>query len=98
MTRVERGGSTHTTEYTTEYGTRQYGTVWTIVDRIMDRRPDARHGFLYKVRWQGYGAAHDTWEPPGHFNKASLSLIEDYNKLHPLPKPVPIAAALLRKE
>jgi hypothetical protein len=34
---------------------------------------------LYRVRWQGYGSEHDTWEPTSSFLSRGVgSLVEDY--------------------
>jgi hypothetical protein len=38
------------------------------VEKILDHEFDAQTGkYRFLVRWTGYSAAHDTWEPPEHF-------------------------------
>jgi len=39
------------------------------IDALIDRRPAGR-GFKYRVRWSGYGADADTWEPRSRLPRA----------------------------
>ena len=46
-----------------------------IVDHARD--PDNSKQFLFRVRWLGYSAEHDTWEPEANLTTCK-QLIEDY--------------------
>ncbi|KAI7873432.1 hypothetical protein K492DRAFT_112542, partial [Lichtheimia hyalospora FSU 10163] len=41
------------------------------VEAIVDHKSH-KDNFLYRVRWAGYDAEDDTWEPPEHFNDTSV--------------------------
>jgi hypothetical protein len=38
------------------------------VKAILHHRKNKKGGYEYKVRWKGYGAEDDTWEPTKSFN------------------------------
>lgn len=44
------------------------------VDELLDRRrdPGRRRGYQYLVRWEGYGAEHDSWEPESNVRRCLL--------------------------
>lgn len=51
------------------------------VESIIDHR-ERTNGRQYLVRWAGYTAADDTWEPPSYLKRAQ-GAIEDYEKTAP---------------
>ena len=54
------------------------GTIEHEVEKIVDRRWKRRR-YEYRVRWKGFGAESDTWEPIGNLKNASR-LVEEYEK------------------
>ncbi|XP_062138645.1 heterochromatin protein 1 [Drosophila sulfurigaster albostrigata] len=48
------------------------------VERIVDFIEDDEHGGLYRIRWKGFGAKDDTWEPES--NLSCEGLIEKFKK------------------
>ncbi|XP_068159970.1 M-phase phosphoprotein 8 [Drosophila tropicalis] len=48
------------------------------VDRIIDFVDDDEQGPLYRIRWKGFGAKEDTWEPES--NLSCEGLIEKFKK------------------
>ena len=46
------------------------------VDKVVAHRNTDNGEFEYKVRWKGYSAAHDTWEPFANFD--SIAPIDSY--------------------
>ncbi|XP_030380763.1 M-phase phosphoprotein 8 isoform X2 [Scaptodrosophila lebanonensis] len=48
------------------------------VERIVSCVEDDEHGILYRIRWKGFGAKDDTWEPES--NLSCHSLIEKFKK------------------
>ncbi|XP_023174436.2 heterochromatin protein 1 [Drosophila hydei] len=48
------------------------------VERILDSANDDEHGVLYRIRWKGFGAKEDTWEPES--NLSCEGLIEKFKK------------------
>lgn len=48
------------------------------VERILDSVHDDEHGVLYRIRWKGFGAKEDTWEPES--NLSCEGLIEKYKR------------------
>ncbi|XP_034489625.1 M-phase phosphoprotein 8 [Drosophila innubila] len=48
------------------------------VERIMDFVDDDENGRLYRIRWKGFGAKEDTWEPES--NLSCEGLIEKFKK------------------
>ncbi|KAM8721629.1 hypothetical protein ACLKA7_007502 [Drosophila subpalustris] len=48
------------------------------VERILDFVDDDEHGGLYRIRWKGFGAKEDTWEPES--NLSCEGLIEKFKK------------------
>ncbi|KAJ8651362.1 hypothetical protein O0I10_013122 [Lichtheimia ornata] len=63
------------------------GEYYTI-QAIVDHKELAPGKYLYRVRWEGYTEADDTWEPPQSFN--SPAPISNYwNKITASPSPTP---------
>ena len=56
--------------------------VW-VVDKIVDRRGRSPVDAEYRIRWKGYRAKDDTWEPADHI--IDKRLLTDYNNTHPFP-------------
>ena len=56
----------------------QSGKPYFVVEKILDHDRLKKRGVKYKflVRWQGYSAEHDTWEPESSF--AEPALIDEY--------------------
>ncbi|TDG39490.1 hypothetical protein AWZ03_014088 [Drosophila navojoa] len=48
------------------------------VERILDSVHDDEHGVLYRIRWKGFGAKEDTWEPES--NLSCEGLIEKFKR------------------
>lgn len=48
------------------------------VERIIDYVDDDEQGRLYRIRWKGFGAKEDTWEPES--NLSCEGLIEKFKK------------------
>ena len=48
------------------------------VERIVGKKADPIHGYLYRVRWLGYGPADDTWQCSDDF--PTPLLIDEYNQ------------------
>ena len=48
-----------------------------IVQRLLDHRQDP-DGFKIKVRWLGFDATHDTWEPVANLATDAPDLVEEY--------------------
>ena len=46
------------------------------IEKIVAHRNTDNGEFEYKVRWKGYSAAHDTWEPFANFD--SIAPIDSY--------------------
>ena len=46
------------------------------VEKVVNHRHTENNELEYKVRWKGYSAAHDTWEPFANFD--SVKPINDY--------------------
>ncbi|KAJ8652000.1 hypothetical protein O0I10_012395 [Lichtheimia ornata] len=42
------------------------------VDFIAAHKKEPHGSYLYKVRWKGYTAEDDTWEPYDHFNSTEV--------------------------
>lgn len=61
------------------------------VQAIVDSRRRGKN-FAYRVRWEGYGPKHDTWEPLEHLHHAP-ELLESYHYMYP-DKPRPTATAI----
>ena len=59
------------------------------VERLLGRRPHGR-GWQYLVRWQGWGAGHDSWEGTSRVHAA---LVAAYDAAHPRPAAGADAAA-----
>lgn len=58
----------------------QYTTEEYIVEKIVDSRVDAvTKEHMYMVKWKGYAAKDNTWEPKKNLGKCS-SLINAFNK------------------
>ncbi|XP_054557288.1 M-phase phosphoprotein 8 isoform X2 [Talpa occidentalis] len=51
------------------------------VEKILDMKTDAHGKILYKVRWKGYSADDDTWEPEVHLEDCKEVLLEFRNKM-----------------
>ena len=81
------------------------------VDKILDCQRNGNK-YRYKIRWTGYTAADDTWEPLGDDIKGAAELIKEFHEKHPkapkppkldewlerhLPKPGPKAKRLTRQ-
>ena len=47
------------------------------VDRIIAKKADPIHGYVYRVRWLGYGPDHDTWQSSDDF--PSPLVIEEFD-------------------
>ena len=45
------------------------------VEKIVDSKIDKNGVQLYKCRWKGYTAAHDTWEPTENVSSTGVSVI-----------------------
>ncbi|KAJ8657630.1 hypothetical protein O0I10_006696 [Lichtheimia ornata] len=58
----------------------QYYTIQSIVDH----KQLAPGNYMYRVRWEGYSANDDTWEPPESFN-STQPIAEYWNKLGRIP-------------
>ena len=48
------------------------------VEKIVDSKIDKNGVQLYKCRWKGYTAAHDTWEPTENVSSTGVSVIIIY--------------------
>ena len=46
------------------------------VESVLDERPDGAGGTEYRVRWDGYGPADDTWEPLENLGDAQDAIAE----------------------
>ena len=55
------------------------------VEKILDRRK-VNDRLEYKIKWEGYPMNQSTWEPLENLRTA-MELVEEYDKLHPLPPP-----------
>lgn len=55
------------------------------IERILDRR-NVNGRLEYKIKWEGYPMSQSTWEPLENL-KTAIELVEEYDKLHPLPPP-----------
>lgn len=56
------------------------------VEKILDRKRDKKNGAtLYKIRWKGYDATHNTWEPLD--NVASTGHVDRYERQRKKRKP-----------
>ena len=55
------------------------------IERILDRRK-VNGRLEYKIKWEGYPMSQSTWEPLENL-KTAIELVEEYDKLHPLPPP-----------
>ncbi|KAM9321714.1 chromodomain Y-like protein [Pholidichthys leucotaenia] len=51
------------------------------VERIMDRRRNKKGRVEYLVRWRGYGAEGDTWEPESHLTTC-MAYVQEFNRQH----------------
>lgn len=49
------------------------------VERIVDRRKNKKGKVEYLVRWRGYGAEGDTWEPETHLSSCMV-YVHDFNR------------------
>lgn len=49
-----------------------------VVERIIDYVEDEEDGGLYRIRWKGFGAKDDTWEPES--NLSCKGLIEKFKR------------------
>ncbi|XP_011484643.1 chromodomain Y-like protein isoform X1 [Oryzias latipes] len=49
------------------------------VERILDRRRSRKGKVEYLVRWRGYGAESDTWEPESHLSTC-VSYVQEFNR------------------
>ncbi|XP_042354367.1 chromodomain Y-like protein [Plectropomus leopardus] len=49
------------------------------VERIVDRRRNRKGKVEYLVRWRGYGADSDTWEPETHLSTCMI-YVHDFNR------------------
>ena len=58
------------------------------IDKIIDRKLSRNGTPTYRVRWEGYGAEDDTWEPEETVRDCTA--LDDYEREHPQP---PAAAA-----
>ena len=50
------------------------------IDKLIERRPLKPRGFQYLVRWQGFTAADDTWEPRSNIPR---SVVGAFDREHP---------------
>ena len=48
------------------------------VEKIVDSKIDKNGVQLYKCRWKGYTAAHDTWEPTENVSSTGVSVLIIY--------------------
>ena len=55
------------------------------IERILDRR-NVNGRLEYKIKWEGDPMSQSTWEPLENL-KTAIELVEEYDKLHPLPPP-----------
>ena len=66
------------------------------MERILKRKHDRHRGDLYKIRWKGYGAKSDTWEPRANINERLVRAFnaEDEEEAHrsPAGHPLPSCA------
>ncbi|XP_004572498.1 chromodomain Y-like protein isoform X1 [Maylandia zebra] len=51
------------------------------VERIVDRRRNRKGRVEYLVRWRGYGAEGDTWEPESHLSTC-MAYVHQFNRQH----------------
>ncbi|XP_029929989.1 chromodomain Y-like protein [Myripristis murdjan] len=51
------------------------------VERIVDKRRNKKGKTEYLVRWRGYGAEGDTWEPESHLSSCMV-YIHEFNRQH----------------
>ena len=65
------------------------------VDRIIAKKADPIHGYVYRVRWLGYGPDHDTWQSSDDFPTPLLieefdNSVRNYSDKSPSRKPVTV--------
>uniref|UniRef100_A0A8C9Y1J3 Chromo domain-containing protein n=1 Tax=Sander lucioperca TaxID=283035 RepID=A0A8C9Y1J3_SANLU len=49
------------------------------VERVVDKRRNRKGKVEYLVRWRGYGAEGDTWEPESHLSTCTV-YVHDFNR------------------
>jgi hypothetical protein len=49
------------------------------IERIIDHRVHRGHATQYRVRWKGYSAEHDTWEPMSNLRNCR-ELVQQYQR------------------
>eukprot|EP01043_Picozoa_sp_COSAG02_P073870 COSAG02_NODE_14546_length_1260_cov_6.224806_1_plen_206_part_10 len=50
------------------------------IEKIVTRRTEATGGWLYRVRWAGYGAKDDLWYTEENLRGYAPTLVEEYNR------------------
>jgi hypothetical protein len=58
----------------TESGEEEYK-----VEAIVDSKRTKKDGWLYRVRWKGYGQEEDTWEPEGNMKDSAAEELKRYH-------------------
>jgi hypothetical protein len=53
---------------------------WEVDSVLASRRTGQKKTLQYLVRWKGFPEAHDSWEPKGNLNNASLKMKEFHDK------------------
>lgn len=57
------------------------------IDRIVDRKLGDNNNYLYRVRWKGYGAGHDSWRSLDELTDAVEAVADYEGKLREAEEP-----------